>query len=147
FDSGVMKKGQAAKAVDVDVSGVKKLELRVGDAGDGITWDHADWADATFTYAGEPPSAFALPKVEPYILTPRPKAQPRINGARVFGVRPGHPVLFTVAATGERPMKFSAENLPAGLTLDESTGRITGKLDSPGEFAVTLHAANARGQA
>ena len=34
------------------------------------------------------------------ILTPKPSAFPRINGAKVFGVRPGHPVLFTIAATG-----------------------------------------------
>jgi alpha-galactosidase len=35
-----------AKRVDLDISGVDILELRVGDAGDGINADHADWADA-----------------------------------------------------------------------------------------------------
>src|SRR5207253_5203397 len=133
---GVMKKGGAAKAVDVDITGVTKLELRVTDGGDGVTWDHADWADAQFAYAGEPPVVFALPKVEPYILTPKAKAEPRINGAKIFGVRAGHPVLFTAAASGERPITFSAENLPSGLTLDEASGRITGKIDQRGEFAV-----------
>src|SRR2546421_687704 len=34
FDSGVMKRQQPAKAVDLDISGVKKLELRVEDGGD-----------------------------------------------------------------------------------------------------------------
>ena len=28
---------------------------------------------------------------EPGILTPPPAAEPRINGPRVYGVRPGHP--------------------------------------------------------
>src|ERR1035441_5482371 len=52
--------------------------------------------------------------VEPaVILTPKASPKPRINGAKVFGVRPGHPFLFTVAATGERPMTFSAKALPA----------------------------------
>ena len=36
----------AAKPVEVDVSGAKVLELRTLDGGDGVTSDHADWADA-----------------------------------------------------------------------------------------------------
>ena len=43
------------------------------------------------------------------ILPPKPGLEPRINGARVFGARPGRPILYTIAATGERPMAFSAE--------------------------------------
>jgi alpha-galactosidase len=41
-----MDRTAAAKPVEVDVSGAKVLELRTLDAGDGITCDHADWADA-----------------------------------------------------------------------------------------------------
>ena len=55
-----------------------------------------------------PPLAVTLPTAqaanEPEILTPPPAPQPRINGAKVFGVRPGHPVLYTIAATGRRPV-------------------------------------------
>ncbi|MBM3855459.1 MAG: melibiase, partial [Verrucomicrobia bacterium] len=40
FGSGPMKRGQAARAVDVDVRGVRVLQLLVTDAGDGITNDH-----------------------------------------------------------------------------------------------------------
>ncbi|MWV43991.1 hypothetical protein GRF59_10125 [Paenibacillus sp. HJL G12] len=46
FDSGVMNNASAAQAIDVSVSGVNELVLRVTDAGDGINSDHADWADA-----------------------------------------------------------------------------------------------------
>src|SRR5215467_8012479 len=60
------------------------------------------------------------------ILTPSAPPSPRINGARIFGVHPDHPFLFTVPATGERPMRFSASDLPKGLVLDPQTGRITG---------------------
>ena len=81
------------------------------------------------------------------VLTPEPGPAPRINGARVFGVRPGSPFLFTIPATGERPMTFGAENLPEGLVLDTATGRITGALASPGTHLVTFTAANARGTA
>ncbi len=81
------------------------------------------------------------------ILTPKPSDTPRINGAKVFGVRPGHPVLFTVAATGDRPMQFSAEGLPEGVKLDPNTGFLSGKSDKPGEYKITLHAKNSKGQA
>lgn len=83
----------------------------------------------------------------PGILTPKPGPTPRINGPSVFGVRPGSPVLYTIPATGTRPITFSADNLPAGLTLDATTGRITGTLSEKGEHRLTLHAANALGSA
>jgi hypothetical protein len=35
--------------IDVDVSGVRMLSLRVTDGGDGRNFDHADWAEATLT--------------------------------------------------------------------------------------------------
>lgn len=83
---------------------------------------------------------------ETRILTPKPPATPRITGPKVFGVRPGNPFLFKVTATGDRPMTFSAENLPSGLTLDPQTGLITGTLGQGGETTVTLTASNALGK-
>ena len=46
------------------------------------------------------------------ILTPPAPATPRINGPNIFGVRPGSLFLYTIPATGDRPMTFSVENLP-----------------------------------
>jgi alpha-galactosidase len=92
------------------------------------------------------PVAAAPVPMAPVILTPPAPTTPRINGARVFGVRPGSPFLFTIPATGQRPMEFSAVNLPAGLTLDPATGRITGVLPQAGNFTVTLQAKNSLGQ-
>ena len=46
WQSGVMTGGQPAKPVDVDLTGVKTLGLRVTDGGDGSSNDRADWADA-----------------------------------------------------------------------------------------------------
>jgi alpha-D-xyloside xylohydrolase len=46
WKSGVMKGGEPAKRVDVELGGVKRLELRATDGGDGVDSDHADWADA-----------------------------------------------------------------------------------------------------
>ncbi len=81
------------------------------------------------------------------VLTPKSPATPCITGPQVFGVRPNNPFLFTISATGTRPVTFSAENLPPGLTLDPATGQITGILTTKGETGVTLHAVNALGKA
>lgn len=57
WDSGVMRNGQPAKEVSVPLAGAKLLELEVGDGGDGISNDHADWAEATVT--AKDPAAIA----------------------------------------------------------------------------------------
>lgn len=147
WESGVMKSGQAAKPVEVTLKGVRRLLLVVGDAGDGINYDHADWADAKFEVSGAKPIAAEPPKEAPYILTPKPSPKPRINGAKVVGCRPGRPFLFAVPATGDRPMTFSARGLPAGLQLDAMTGIITGAVQTRGDYVVTLRAKNKLGKA
>jgi alpha-galactosidase len=80
-------------------------------------------------------------------LSRKESPEPRINGAKVFGVRPGHPFMFRIAATGERPMQFQADHLPAGLAIDTPTGQITGVVRDRGEYNVTLRASNSRGAA
>lgn len=46
FQSGTLKGTSATQVVDVSVVGKQQLRLLVGNAGDGGTCDHADWADA-----------------------------------------------------------------------------------------------------
>src|SRR3954466_685881 len=87
----------------------------------------------------------AAPDYSDRILTPPAPATPRINGARIHGQRPGRPVPSPIPATGDRPINFSADGLPDGLKLDSQTGRITGSINNPGEFVVTLHAKNDKG--
>ena len=74
-------------------------------------------------------------------------AAPRINGPSVYGVRPGSPLLYSIPATGDRPMQFSVTDLPRGLALDTATGRVTGTLKRRGEYTVVLQARNAIGTA
>lgn len=87
----------------------------------------------------------SLVQTPPYILTPKPSPHPRINGAFVFGVRPGSPFLYKIAATGERPMQYAVENLPAGLKLDASSGIITGSIDKAGPYKLLLTVSNSLG--
>lgn len=147
WESAVMRRGDPAKEVSVNIEGVKTLVLAATDAGDDINYDHADWADAKFVMKDGAPKPLTVPKESPVVLTPGTPPQPRINGARVFGVRPGSPFLFTIPASGDRPMVFSATGLPAGLSLDSQNGQITGVLKQAGTFQVTLRAENALGKA
>ena len=80
-----------------------------------------------------------------YILTPPAPDYPRINSAKVFGVRPESPVLYKIAASGAKPIKYSTSKLPSGLKLDSEKGIITGKIKKPGDYNITLKAANAYG--
>ncbi|HAH22928.1 MAG TPA: alpha-galactosidase [Prolixibacteraceae bacterium] len=146
WSSGVMHDGDTARLCNVKLSGVKKLELLVTDGGNGNSSDHADWADAKFEAAGVAIFATYYPvPSEPYILTPKPSAKPKINSASVFGVRPGSPFQFRIPATGDRPMTFLVTGLPQGLKLDQKTGLITGKLVKSGTYVIQLKAKNAKG--
>ncbi|MCX6902005.1 MAG: NPCBM/NEW2 domain-containing protein [Verrucomicrobia bacterium] len=147
WESGVLRGGDPAKEVSVALEGVKGLVLMVDDAGDEISYDHADWADAQITMKEGKPEAVARKREPAVVLTPKPSPKPRINGAKVVGVRPGPPFLFTVPVSGERPVTISAKNLPAGLLLDPQSGRITGSLREKGTHVVALRAQNARGSA
>ncbi len=90
----------------------------------------------------------ALHAVEalPQTLTPPVPAEPRINGPSIFGVRPGNPLLYFIPASGERPMSYQAEKLPAGLQVDSETGAVTGKLLKAGKYPIVLHARNNKGE-
>ena len=79
------------------------------------------------------------------ILTPPPSPAARIHGPSVFGVRPGSPFLYGIPATGQRPVTYSAERLPAGLSIDPSTGEITGSIKAPGTYLATLKVRNEMG--
>lgn len=142
-----MRKGEPAAAIDLDVRGARTLVLVGRDIGNNYTQTLVNWAEAELRVDGEKPISIVAPKLdEPAeILTPKPPAHPRINGPTVFGVRPGHPFLFQIPATGERPMRFAAEHLPAGLTLDAESGRVTGRIAAAGTYRVMLRATNARG--
>ena len=143
--SGLCRLGEAPRECRVELSGVRTLGLVVTDGGDGMEFDHADWAEAALEHEGDPPRVVDPPREEAVILTPQAPPSPRINGPRVCGVRPGSPFLFRIPCTGTRPLAFSARGLPPGLTLDSRTGIITGSLAAPGTHTVWLSARNRHG--
>lgn len=148
WESGPMKKGEHARKVNVDVTGISKLGLLVIANRDDISENYANWANAEISFNGAAPTALnnTISAKQWGILTPSAPAKPVINGPSVYGVRPGSPVLYRIPATGDRPMTFSIQALPEGLMLDRETGIITGKLLTPGKFTMTLVAKNRKGR-
>ncbi len=84
---------------------------------------------------------------EKVILTPASSAKVRINGTKIFGVRPGSPFLFKIAATGKKPLRYEATNLPSGLMCDPETGMISGTIAVKGEYPTKFRVSNELGSA
>jgi alpha-galactosidase len=143
----VMHGGDKAQLLTADLTGAHRLALYVGDADDGYTNDHADWAGALITLApgatDKPETVASVPRMT--ILPPDP--HPAIHGARIIGSTPGRFFLFSISATGTAPLSFAAENLPDGLALDSKTGIITGSLKQAGSTNVKLTVSGPGGEA
>ncbi|GAB4021514.1 NPCBM/NEW2 domain-containing protein [Spirosoma migulaei] len=147
FDSGEMKLGDTPKKVSIDLTGIKRLGLLVKVNDEGRTKVYSNWANAQFVMLDNHRPTTIPNSDEKYILTPASPKTPRINSATVFGATPNNPFLYTIATTGERPMQFSAIGLPKGLSLDEKTGIISGKVAQRGTYVATLKTKNALGEA
>ncbi|WP_215242218.1 NPCBM/NEW2 domain-containing protein [Dyadobacter helix] len=148
FESKPLKVGDDAQKIDVNLTGISRLGLLITDdvGGSNNKRTYANWANAQLLMSGEHMPGHFPNSDEKYILTPPPSKTPQINSARIFGVTPGNPFLYTIAATGNTPMEFSATNLPNGLFVDKKTGIITGKIDRRGTYITTLKAKNKLGE-
>lgn len=91
-------------------------------------------------------TAYSQDTLSKYILTPKQGPEPKINGPKIFGVRPGHPILFTIPASGAKPITYSATKLPRGVKVDSKTGKISGSINKTGEYNFTLHVKNRSGE-
>jgi alpha-galactosidase len=146
----VMHGGDTPRLVDVDLSGAKMLVLKVGDGGDGISWDHADWAGAMIFLAANTsaiPTAISAPVIAPRLIIPAVDTKPAIHGPRIVGSTPGRQFIFLIPATGKGPLHYTAKGLPDGLHLNSITGVIAGSLKKPGMVTVTLMVHGPRGNA
>ena len=153
LETPVLHGGDAPVPVSVDLTGAKRMTLVVTDAGDGNTYDHADWAGALLTLV---PGAADRPATTPDAAANEPAMPifmgadspvPAIHGPRITGATPGKPFEFMIPATGEGPLTFEAANLPVGVTLDKKTGILSGTLPGIGSTKVKLTVRGPRGSA
>ncbi len=146
--TGVVRGGEPARGVDIDLKGVRLLALFVGTANDGFEFDHADWADAAIDTEGASPVLVDPPhSPDPVIATTPPLATPEIHIPEVAGFVPGSQVVLRVAATGTSPLTFRADGLPAGLALNPQTGVIQGGAPEEGSYRVRLQVSSSAGVA
>jgi len=106
--------------------------------------DQANFVTYSFEFEGVN-ETMSLVEETPYILTPKPSDKPKINGAKVYGQKPGKPFLYKIAATGKEPLAYDAVNLPKGLIIDKKKGIITGAVNDKGEFSVEVTVKNRLG--
>jgi len=52
YKSAIKKVGEEPERIEVNVNNSHVLYLNVDDGGDGLSWDHASWAEAAITLAG-----------------------------------------------------------------------------------------------
>ena len=93
------------------------------------------------------PDANLTAREKQIIAAAKPGAAPQFNGARIVGIHPGTPFIYSLAVSGTRPIAFSAKKLPDGLSLDPLTGIITGSLAKPGRYEFEALAKNSAGKA
>lgn len=99
WTSPVMGSGMRPVDVHVDLKGVREIVLETSSSAPWLAFEacNGDWLDARFTCVD---GAKVESVVDPVataqlgILTPPERPVPRINGADVWGERPGHPVIF-----------------------------------------------------
>ncbi len=154
-DSGVIKEKDAPKTIHADLAGAKWILLECTDGGHwaGYLCGHGDWADARFTCADE--ASLTPSRNDPLVaqlgvLTPPESPAPSINGAAVWGVRPGHEILYRIPVSGARPMTVSVQGkggkLPDGLVFDADRRILSGRIAQPGNYDLVITAHNASGE-
>ena len=126
-ESGRMVGGDAAKRLEADLHGAKRMTLLVGDADDGMDFDHADWAGALIVLGPEVktrPQTIAMFETTtvPVDIVHPDSPSPVIHGARIVGGTPGHAFQFLIPATGEKPLHFARQEPARGAHAGRGDG-------------------------
>lgn len=117
-----MRPGYTAREVDLDLRGVRALGLLVSGGSDGISYNHANWAEARFKDGG------AAVHRNPSRCRRRIPPVDAAAGVHtsdlwspVHGAGPGRPFLSHIPVQGECLMRFHLCGRPRGLTVGSDT--------------------------
>jgi len=141
YDSGTMTGATATKPVDVSISGATLLRLVVTGAGDGVSSDHGDWANARIECSAD---------TTPPTVTGRTPA-PGATGVAV-GVSPtatfSEPMNASTLTTSTFTLVRQGETTPVGATVSYNAGSATATLDPSTDLqASTTYTATVKGGA
>ncbi|WP_240740919.1 NPCBM/NEW2 domain-containing protein [Deinococcus sp. Arct2-2] len=126
YDSGVLTGDSATKRVNVGVVGRQELRLIVTDAGNGISFDHADWADprlecaTTAPEAGSVDTSWTAHSVAPNFI--KAVLEPDLN-VLVGGLFVRQPDSKRLVITNTTSGKFEVARRFADGTLDTGYGQ------------------------
>jgi uncharacterized delta-60 repeat protein len=121
-----------------------------GTTTDGQTWEISGLAStgSTIFYVRAtgviPASQFSSSGLEQVVAMEDATATSTVNSASVATGSSGTPFNFTVTAT-QSPKTFAASGLPAGLTINPTTGVISGTPVGSGSYDVVVTVGNAGG--
>ncbi len=104
-------------------------------------------ASGTTSVALSASNAAGVAPTKTLTLTIYPAVAPTITSALTAGGTAGAAFSYTITASGSKPITFGAAPLPTGLSVNASTGLISGTPTGAGTTNVTLSAANAAGAA
>lgn len=120
FDSGVMKTDTPAKHVSIPVEGATELRLVVTDAGDGLTCDCADWADAKLirSHQQHTPAPQSMLDVAPFaeLVTCDPERTQGATATRIQEYRAEDVFLETPLAVDKEGV-YRLKDTPAGACI------------------------------
>ena len=69
---------------------------------------------------------------------------PKINVPSIVGASSKKPILIRIPVTGKRPIEYSVENLPCGLSLENNI--ISGSIENDGSYEIVIKAKNSLGE-
>ncbi|GEM_PF-168217 len=141
YDSGVMKGGNTAQFVDLDMTGVRRLILGIGDADDGTSNDHADWANALVIVTNTTPQVPHAPTG----LTASPGAQVNLTwnttlAATNYNIKRANVSHGTYTTIGASPVAtFTDSGVTVGSTYYYVVSAVSsiGESTNSSELAVT----------
>ena len=144
YDSGLMTGRSRPQSVNLDVTGVDTLSLCVGDGGDGINYDHADWCDAEVTRTSTGitgsdsriPSSFSLKTSYPNPFNPSTtisyvlpsKCVVTLDVYDILGRRVATLLSRVTEASGAHSVTWNADDRSSGvyvcrLTMSQANGK------------------------
>ncbi|MEL6820790.1 MAG: NPCBM/NEW2 domain-containing protein, partial [Calditrichota bacterium] len=133
YESPVLTQADPAVSIEIPVFGVNELKLAIGDAGNGIGCDHGDWADARLERSGG--SSGNQP---PVVSNP---------GNQLNNLGESISLSITASDPENQPLSWLASNLPDGLSINSSSGEISGTPSAAGVYSSVITVSDGEGDA